>query len=254
MDKGELIILPISIAIFLLIILLMVIMRMRTGGKFEVKSPDILIAFIPIAMWMVFSGQVKVIEFAGFRIESAFIEALGAKVKEQAKLPVEEIATEPKAGLGKIRELISNKTEGLSFSLGRGYYVGSIIDEYLNELTRYPFFKYVVINDQTGKFYGLIEAGHLQSSLSQPAYKANFDDFARWLNRADRTALSNIPGFIGNKHTITKDTEKQTALQEMEDWDLNTLPVLNEKKEFFGVVERNRLISSLILEVAKTVR
>lgn len=246
------------IAIFVAVIGIMIALRAKFGEKFEIKTSDILLALIPIAIWLVLSGKVKVIELGGlFKMEAALVEASQSEVAPQVtsvKLPVEPIQIDPKRGVEAIPRLISNKTEALSFQLGHGRYYGSAIEEYLTRLSQHPFFKYVIINQSDGQFVGIVDARKLYSALSADETEYNTDNFARWLNSSDISALSNLPGYISAKNAIKKDTDKQTALEKMEKLDLEILPVVNEKDKFVGVVDRTRLVSSLIIEVVRKVK
>ena len=58
--------LVLAFAVFALIVVGMVSLRLRVGVRFEVKNSDILIALNPIAFWLILSGKMKVVEFAVF--------------------------------------------------------------------------------------------------------------------------------------------------------------------------------------------
>lgn len=245
----------ILLAVFVLILVLMAIIRTRISETFEIRNSDILIALIPIAFWLILSEKVKVIEFGGFKIEAAFLEAAEAAIGPQVEeIPIDPIEMGPKGGVGEILRLIEQKTEALVFQLGHGGYYGPAIGEYLRKLTAFPFFKYLVINDEEGRFFGLVNARSLNALFQSRAAEYDVDDFARWLNGADTASLSRLPGFIGADHVIQEDTDKQTALIKLEELNVETLPVVDEDGSIVGVVDRSRLASSLIIEVAGKVR
>jgi hypothetical protein len=77
------------------------------------------------------------------------------------------------------------------------------------------------------------------------------DDFAEWLNRGDKSALAQLPGFLPAENALNKETDKGQALQQMEALNIDKLPVVDEKKSFAGIVDRSRLTASLLLDVAK---
>lgn len=253
-------------SVFIAIVILMIIIRAKSGSRFEVKNSDILIALIPIAMWLLLTGKVKVLEFGGLKIESAFVDASRAKISEQiVELPIEQLEIGMKSGVSDIPRLIRNKTEVLSFQLGYGGYWGEAIKRYLSDLTIYPFFKYVVINKLNGNFFGLADARGLSSIFStnqseddplfptsKPEYSA--EDFANWLNDSRVDQIVRLPGFIGYENAINKNSDKQTALEQMEKLNVEILPVIDETDRFIGIVERSRLASSLIIEVANKLR
>ena len=101
-----------------------------------------------------------------------------------------------------------------------------------------------------GTFFLLVVLMTLLTSLSPALPKADFEDFAQWLNDADRKALSQLRGFIGCKEAIQPEDSKRKALGIMEQLEVEALPVI-EQQQFIGVVNRNRLVSSLIIEVVE---
>lgn len=56
------------------------------------------------------------------------------------------------------------------------------------------------------------------------------------------------------QNAIRSDGDKQSALEKMEELGVEMLPVVDFEEGFVGVVERSRLASSLIIEVANKVR
>jgi hypothetical protein len=244
----------IALIIFIFIIVAMVILRVKLSEKFEVKNSDILIAIIPIILWFLLTGKVKNLEIGGVKIEGAFVEASKTAVVKQitpVKLPVETVRMDPKKGIEQIPYLIKNKTEALLFELGYGGYYGAAIEEYLQRLSQYPFFKYVIIVDRGKRFVGISDARELNSILQSRQATFNSYDFEKWLNMSQTSQLSRLPKFMGANDAIRKDTHKQTALEKMEALNIEMLPVIDKMGRFVGVVDRSRLTSSLIIDVAK---
>ena len=83
----------------------------------------------------------------------------------------------------------------------------------------------------------------------RPPYTAR--DFAEWLNVANREALARLPGFIASQHAVTEKADKGQALRKMEALNVDTLPVVDNKSHFAGIVNRSRLTASLLIDVAK---
>jgi len=246
-----------ALVIFILVMALLVILRMKIGSKFEVRNSDILIAIIPVALWLILTGKIQKLEFGEFKIEAAFVEASKTAIAKQitpVKLPVETVRMDPKLGVKEIPRLIRNKTEALVFQLGYGGYYGPAIEEYLSRLSKYAFFKHIVINDSEGKFVGIADARELNSIFLLHEATYNSDDVAEWINRSKIASLQNLPGFVSAKDVIRKDADKQTALEKMEALNIETLPVIDERGIFAGVVDRSRLTASLIIDVSRKVR
>jgi len=248
----------IAIGVFFLLVAVIQVLRVLFSDKFEVRNSDILLALIPVAIWLVTSGQVKVLEFGGFKIESAFAEAstamIGPQVNAVATLPVTNLEAQTKGAVSNIPRLISREVEALTFLIDHGGYYGPAIQEYLDQLTRYPFFKYVVINESSGKLFGIANARNFYADYSGQYAEHSLDDFAKWLNQGDRKALAKIPDLLTQKDAVLKTTDRKDALGRMEKLNIESLPVVDADSTLIGVVDRSRVASSLILEVASKVQ
>jgi len=242
-----------SLLIFITIIVALMVLRLRIGAKFEIKNSDILIALIPVALWLILTGKVQVFEFGGFKIESAFIDASQKVITKQIdKLPVEKITLSMKGTATEIPRLIKKETEALTFELGYGGYYGPMIAEYLSRLSEHSFFKYVIFSENGG-FFGIANAREI-NFLFKTEGEAYGRDFAQWVNEPNVDMLSRLPGFVSIKDAIKNDADKQKALEKMEALNIDTLPVINEKNRFIGLVDRSRLTASLIIDVSQKLK
>jgi hypothetical protein len=245
-----------ALGIFIAIIVLLMGLRAKIGEKFEIRNSDILMALIPVAIWLVLTGKVTIVEFGGFKIEAAFREASQASVAPQitpVKLPVEPLTMDPKRGVEQIPALIENKTKALVFRLGYIGYYGPAIEEYLQRLTAFPYLKYIVIQNPDGTFVGLADARELWAMFAgRLRYTA--DDFARWIIESNTTALSQLLGYVSSQHAINENLEIQKALEQLYTLQRETLPVVDNNGKFVGMVEQSQLVSSMLLDVAKRIR
>jgi len=247
-----------SVGSFIVIVAALVLLRAQ-NSRFEVKTSDIVVAVVPVLVFLLVTGRLQKFEIGegGVKIETAFVEASGSAIASQVApltgLPTEPIEIDAKAGTFEIPRLIERKTEGLSFRLGRGgYYYGPAIQEYLVQLTKAPYLKYLLIENPDGSFFGSASARDVAATLQSqpPPYTAN--DLAKWLNDGDKAALQRLSGFIGADAALTKQTDKAQALERMEASNVDTLPVVNEQKRFVGIVDRSRLSASLLIDVSKS--
>ena len=77
------------------------------------------------------------------------------------------------------------------------------IKEYLETLTPYAFFQYVVLIDAKGQFIGLFNADQLfkllQDSTRHPTMGdfPNFEQFTEWITSSKISQIEAIPGFVG---------------------------------------------------------
>lgn len=248
-----------SIGTFIAILALLLLLRAR-NSKLEVRATDIVVATLPVLIFLLVSGNIQKLEFGegGVKIETAFVKAstteIDAQVTEIKDLPMEPTQLSSKGSVIEIPRLLENKTEGLSFRLGHSGYYGPAIQEYLARLTAQPYLKYIIIQNNDGTFFGMADARQLFAMLSNPYGQVKPDEFARWLSNSNRVAFNKLPGFIAAEHAVTPSADKSETLQRMEQLNVDILPVVDEQKIYLGIVNRTRLVSSLILDVAKDLK
>lgn len=245
-----------SIGSFLLLLALLVVLRSR-NSRFEVKPADIVVAVLPIIVFLLVTGKLQKFEIGegGVKIETAFAKAQASAIKPQVAaltgLPSEPVRIDLKRGIEDIPQLIAQKTEGLLFRLGGGNYYGPAIEEYFRLLSRQPFLKYVVLENPDETFFAITDARELMKLLQaeRPPYTAN--DLADWLNLGNKSALEQLPGFIAYSHAVSTKTDKGQALRRMETLNVDTLPVVDDKQHFAGIVNRSRLTASLLIDMSE---
>jgi len=248
-----------SIGSFLLILAILVLLRAKSS-RFEVKPSDIVVAVVPVVVFLLVTGKLQKFEIGegGVKIETAFVQASRASIDPQVTaltgLPAAPIQLDSKAVVSEIPRLIERQTEGLLFRLGHGGYWGPAIEEYFNVLARHPFFKFLIVEHPDGRFFGLADARALNELLGNSDAPYDADQLARWLNQSDTKALSRLPGFIGEDQAVRKGTDKFEALLKMEELNVDWLPAVNDQQRFAGIVERSRLMASLLIDVTQSLK
>ena len=206
--------------------------------------------------------------------------ATQAPVENQVSklLPIDAVPLFDKGGTEEIRRAVQSKAQALSFHLGRGYYTGRAIRAYLDELTQYPYLRYVVLNNPDDTFFGLADARQLTEALRRervpqpsatpgtplpgeqaqqfgpmPEPRLTADNVANWLNAKNVDELKTLPGFISADHALDSKADRQKALEQMNALDVQTIPVVNESKRFVGVVDRSKLTASILTDLAAKV-
>src|SRR5262249_6512574 len=134
-----------------------------------------------------------------------------------------------------------------------GGYVGPAIADYLDELTQYPFLRYLVLNNSDGTFYGLADARQIEDISRAPRPRFTFFNLADWINSGDKTQLQNLPGFVSAAQAFHKSDDKRKALETMNAADAQVLPVVDESGKFDGIVDRSKLNSSILTDIAQRV-
>lgn len=249
----------ISIGAFIAILALLLFLRAR-NSTLEIRATDIVVATLPVLIYLLVTGNIQKLEFGegGVKIETAFVKASNKQINSQVAplvgLPLEPTAMDPKRGIEEIPQLLERKTEGLVFRLGYNGYYGPAIQEYLARLTAQPYLKYIVIQNSDGTFFGMADARQLSAMLSNPYGPVKADELARWLINSNRASFSKLPGFVAMEHAAKTTADKSEVLQSMEQLNVDVLPAVNEQNIYVGIVNRARLIASLILDVSKELK
>lgn len=231
----------IFVVLFFLILGALVFANYKLNNEFKIDTPWLALGLAPVVIWLLTTQQLS--EFSGF--------GLAFKLKEATAKPVsmkfdgnlikpEHISADAKGGLSKIPSFIRNKISAITLTVGRaGYYVNQAIEEYLIELTPHPFFKYVLFMKESGEFVGIIDAGQLLHEMQN-----NGLDVVNYVERGD---VSAIPG-IRLKY-ISTGSSKEKSLQVMDQEGLSELPVVDEQGHFIGIVERDKITSSIVAQL-----
>lgn len=241
----------IPIGAFFLVIVVLATLRAKLGSKFDTKNGDIILALIPVVLWLLASGTIKEFAFGDLKIVAAIQEASQSSVESQvATLPIEDVRMGVKGGVGNIHHLIDKKTEALGFQMGHGRYLGTAIEEYLKVLTAYPYLRYVVVNDEEGDFLGMTDARQMAAFFRQKNSRYSADWMAKCLNESDVKKILTIPGLITLKDAVTTTTEAQSVLTRMNELKAESLPVVDGEGKFAGMIQRSELTASMLIDIA----
>jgi len=260
MDKSQIIAL-LLIGVGLLVS--SVLLRVFSKGKYEIKTIDLVFIIVPLLFVGLATGHIRGLDFLGVKadLSELWAEAADTPIEQQVStVPVspvddaiEMIETAVKSRVHEIPSLIEQRTQALAFSLGMGGYDERAIKKYFDDLYGSSYLRYVLINHSDGTLYGMYDAADLIAylrTLGEDGYKK----FEIMLNQGDEQAkdwLARLPGFVSLEKAVTAETSKRDALQAMEEFKLDSLPVSDSAGRFIGTVERAKLTTNLILAVTK---
>ena len=241
-----------AIGLFAVGLAVLIGLRARFATKFDLRGPDIVAALVPVGLLLFLTGRIGRLELAELSIEAAFVQAAESEVEplvaELSSLPVESIKVQPKSGVGNIEKLIREGSEALSFSLRYGGYDGRAVRRYLEDLTAQGSLEHLVITDEEGRFFGMADAMRTASLIRIGDLSP--DEFAEWLAKSDEDAIMKLPGFVPATSALTAETDKRMALETMQNLGVDKLPVVNSSGKLLGLVDRSRLSSSIIVDIA----
>jgi signal-transduction protein with cAMP-binding, CBS, and nucleotidyltransferase domain len=242
----------IAVVLFLLVLAVIIWLRSKFP-KLEIKTSDLTVAVVVIALWLLLTGKITKFQLGDLNFETIFAQAAGAKVAEQVAkvepLPVHALRTVSKGRVEHLPEALQQKSEAISFQLGYDGYAGSAIRDYLT-LTQEPHLRYLIFNDAKEKFAALADARATQVLFVQKSAAFSEADLAQWISSNDLASLSRLPGFMKAADAVLDILDKKEVLERMEKLGQDQLPVVDKDGKFVGIVERARLTASLILDIS----
>jgi hypothetical protein len=128
---------------------------------------------------------------------------------------------------------------------GRGRYTRRALLEYLNTLGHLRTFKFVVFLDGDGAFVGYAPNWLVRGFLER---RGLAEEFVRTLNSGRTKSLRTYPGIV--TEAITTSHTNAHALREMDRLNLEALVVVNDEKRVAGIVERDQVLSKMLLALA----
>ncbi|MDY6844922.1 MAG: CBS domain-containing protein [Thermodesulfobacteriota bacterium] len=229
------------IALFFLILLALIFINAKVNGGFKIETSWIAIALSPAIVWLIATGQLT--SFSGFGFEFKLKEASAKSFSlslEGDEIDPVSVPLGGKEGIAKIPELKKRRVSALSLQVNRrGYYNNWAIGKYLEELTPYDFFRYVVFIGTEGKFSGMIAAHDLLHQMKKQDLNL--------VKVIEEGAIDRLAGVI--TVSISNKGRKRDALTIMDEQQISELPVVNEAGHFIGIVERDKLTSSILLQL-----
>ena len=238
-----------------------VLLRTRSGGKYEVKTSDLTFLVIPLLLAALATGKLKGFDLFGVKADLSALwseaaqdeikpqVARGAPVSIQDVMQAAEMAM--KGGASELQRIIERKVDTLAFRLGNAGYYAPAIRAYVEKLSGSSHLRSIVVQEPDGALFGMYVAGDLTTYLNV-AGDQGYEDFRLLLARGDgaaRDKLAQLPGFIGAKNAVTASTSKRDALATMAGLDISSLPVVDAQRRFVGTVDRSKLTASLILTI-----
>lgn len=231
----------IFVGVFFAILFVLAFVHYRLNKEFKIETSWLALALAPVVIWLLATGQLA--EFSGFGLAFKLNQATAQPVSLQQEgnlIEPEQISADEKRGLSEIPKFIDKKVAALRFNINKpNYYNNRAIEQYLAELTPYPFFKYVLLTRTSGEFMALVDPAQLLFEMRESQIDV--------VQRLETGNIATLPGIITT--SIPQGSSKEKALQLMSQHNLSELPVVNEKQQFIGVVERDKITSSIVAKL-----
>jgi len=225
---------------------------LREVLKLEGDAIYVSLLFVPILVYVIVSGRLGELKGPG-GLEAKFVNVaeesleLGSEIIESAVGEMEMIA---KGGARELRNRIGQFDESkpiiLTLTLGReGYYHRGMWLQYLEALSQYRTFRFVVFLDRDDRFTAYIPSWAVLRILRMEALG---DEFVSIINQGNTGELQRYPGVV--TRAVSTQSTNVEALREMTAQNLDALVIIDQDRRVKGVVEREQLLSKLLLAMA----
>jgi CBS domain-containing protein len=225
----------------LLILLVLILINAQVNGGFKVETSWIAVALSPTIIWLLTTGQLA--ELSGFGFAFKLREASakpfslsleGDKIETALVPPGRERrngdATGARTAAYRCSHLAA-EPPGLLQQLGIG--------QYLEKLTQHAFFRYVVFVGGDGRFRGIVPARELLNQMRRQKLDL--------VKAIEEGSLDHIAGVV--TASVPVGSSKRAALKIMNEHKLAELPVVNEAGQFVGIVDQDKLTSSILVDL-----
>ncbi len=254
----------VAISIFVVTIILVLFLRKKVGKDYEIKTSDIIIAIVPLAVWLLLTGKVERLKVGDFEVTlvaEAIKEAQNTEISESAVLinpilnsitkEIDNVQGAPKSSLLDLDKILKTKPEALIFLMGYDNYGSTEIEQYLKKLSQSTL-KYIIVNDYTtNKFKGIISLELLMPQIFSKNANLTADELKIWLENSNEAKIFEIDGLLNLNDAIKPTTSKYVALENMQKLETTFLPVIDEQEKFIGIIHMEQLSTSLLMDISK---
>jgi hypothetical protein len=207
---------------------------------------------VPILVYVIFTGRLSELKGPG---------GLELKLQTMASQPADELASQRvefveedmvPVSKGSIQELDRlerlldpTKRIVLKLVLGEMQYNRGDAIEYLERFLRYPNFKHVAFLDKKHRFVAFVPPWAMLRILTGE----EGERFVQIINGGNLLELLDFPGVL--TLSINSRATYMDALKSMSDHNLETILVTGQDGKVIGVVDREQVLSKLLLAMAK---
>jgi hypothetical protein len=218
----------------------------------EIKPNVVLVALIPLLIWLLAAGKLSKFKAFGVELETVITqvsrETISAGDEGSSPIEYQKVVAASKEGLMQIDEIIRNRTPALKFYIHKeNFYDSGMIDVYFQRLGEHAFFRWIVFvrkdRDNNEVFKGLAPA----SSIRRPEYQ-------QFIGKLERNELDDIPGLVGADQAVRETAKKSEVIEKFPTVEADDLPVVNTVREFVGVINRRKLHSNLLASIFRAAK
>ena len=211
------------------------------------------ILLIPILIYLILSGQLKEIRGPGGLTATFMAIAQTTLLAEEGSaepVEVEEVGVVMKGGIEELQPMLERLEKSmyivLTVTLGE-HYDPTALMIYLRALSQNHNFKFLVVLYQNKEVFAYIPAWQAMQILGEETSR-------RFVGAITDQRKSELMRYgLVKTNVLTTDTNLK-ALKKMTDQKMGALIVVDEHGKLKGVVEREQVLSKLILAVTKSIQ
>jgi hypothetical protein len=203
-------------------------------------SSAIFLSIIPFIVYLILSGKIR--EFKGGGIEVKFKEAFEKNVNfkpERAHYIDYRIVR--KGGRKALSNIVLDITRSpftaLSLTIGQ-HYDYTLLRDYLKELVKFDFFKYVIFIDSGYKFKGFMAARVMLSHLREDQMGHQVIDLI------EGGEIREVEGF--RKDFVRNTASSKEVLHRLETEGIADIAVVDENSRFLGFTDRETIVTKVV--------
>ena len=215
----------------------------------EKESVLVALLLLPLLVYVILTGKIQELKAPG-GIEAKFTSLANQSISA-ASQPVKPETEDFQAVLKDSLSALDAHTQNLDDSkpiimlmdLGSGRYDADAALKYIDVLSQFRNFKYVVFLDKRKCFVGYMSSWAVKGILQKRELGNEFIDA---INRGS-AELTRYPGF--ETQTIATSWTNANALKEMARKNVEALVVIDDRKHIEGVVEREQILCLMMLSL-----
>ena len=245
-----------AIAIFFLFLGIFVLWLLKTWLNMQQDVVLISLVLIPVFVYMIFSGRLQEIHGPG-GLGATFMAvaktSLDINESNAERIEVGQVGIIEKGGMLGLQQVLQKVGNPmyliLTVTLGKvDHYKETALLNYLKALSQYRNFTFLVILEQDEEVYAYV-AGWRATQILEMEMGMGSHDFVGAINQGLKQDLS--------RYELVKMTVRATdtnidVLKKMTDLKMDALIVTDEEGKLKGVVERELVLSKLMLAIAKS--
>jgi hypothetical protein len=232
-----------TIVVITLLIVFTIIKDMILAGK-TIDAFIIFLALLPFVIYLAVTGKISEIGGGGFGIKFNKVSEAKVSFKSEGTVAYVDEAVVEKGGIDELidkilPEIAENPRSTLNLkSRGYEYYTYPALKRYLEELTRFDFFKYVLFVDENDLFNGYVYARSLLAQLfDESRGKEIVENINKWhLDKIIGVKKNSIKNYQSNRET----------LRIMEGEGITDIAVVDKDMKFKGFTNREMITSRIV--------